>query len=496
MTALRQAERLASHRPGRRRAGHGVRQPGQRDDARAPLRAGARACRAERVASRSARVGPRPGGRARDPRTDLRAAGRSGARRRGAAPRARGAQPDSVPRDDRRGLRHAGADSPDSRAATTSPASSSAARATPTAPTDARPATGTSGRSASWARGWRCAGARSTKRSRAPTRSCSAGRAAVRRPAGHAHRRRSAHRRRTGRPRRTSGWRPSPTALDPRVAPATWGEYLRLRGALHAQKRRAADAYHDFAQSATLLDLLGERYQAALSHLALGRLVAQTGARSVAERHLDKAIAVFDAARRRARSRGHARRARAADQCRHPASTSSPRPTPTMRSCGGSWMRRRCRTCWGAKRRRRCSKRPRGDAAVVFVSCPAATCGRRRRGLRRRHGARRWRARAAHGQPTGAARCSGPARAGRRRSAIRARRLATPDRPSGDPAAADDCRRRPAGLRAVRGARPLGPHRRARPSIARSSRCCRDSCPRARRWRAWSSRSSGCRATT
>jgi hydrogenase-4 transcriptional activator len=82
-------------------------------------------------------------------------------------------------------------------------------------------------------------------------------------------------------------------ALDPRVAPATWGEYLRLRGALHAKNAATADAYHDFAQSATLLDLLGERYQAALSHLALGRLVAETGARSVAERYLDKAFAVF-----------------------------------------------------------------------------------------------------------------------------------------------------------------------------------------------------------
>jgi hydrogenase-4 transcriptional activator len=81
--------------------------------------------------------------------------------------------------------------------------------------------------------------------------------------------------------------------LDPRVAPATWGEFLRLRGALHAKNGGAADAYHDFAQSATLLDLLGERHQAALSDLALGRLVAQTGARSVAEPHLDKALAIF-----------------------------------------------------------------------------------------------------------------------------------------------------------------------------------------------------------
>jgi hydrogenase-4 transcriptional activator len=82
--------------------------------------------------------------------------------------------------------------------------------------------------------------------------------------------------------------------LDPKVAPAAWGEYLRLRGAFHAKKGSPADAYHDFAQSATLLDLLGERYQAGLSHLALGRLVAQTGARSVAERQLKQAFAIFE----------------------------------------------------------------------------------------------------------------------------------------------------------------------------------------------------------
>jgi DNA-binding NtrC family response regulator/tetratricopeptide (TPR) repeat protein len=82
-------------------------------------------------------------------------------------------------------------------------------------------------------------------------------------------------------------------ALDPKVAPAAWGEYLRLRGLLHAKTGNGADAYHDFSQSAALLDLLGERYQAALSNLALGRLVAETGARSVAERHLDRAFAIF-----------------------------------------------------------------------------------------------------------------------------------------------------------------------------------------------------------
>ncbi|MCC7418095.1 MAG: sigma 54-interacting transcriptional regulator [Acidobacteria bacterium] len=83
-------------------------------------------------------------------------------------------------------------------------------------------------------------------------------------------------------------------ALDPRVAPAAWGEYLRLRGALNAQTCNSVDAYHDFAQSAALLDLLGERYQAALSRLALGRLIARTGARSAAERQLALALGTFE----------------------------------------------------------------------------------------------------------------------------------------------------------------------------------------------------------
>ena len=81
--------------------------------------------------------------------------------------------------------------------------------------------------------------------------------------------------------------------LDPRTAPATWAEYLRLRGTLHEHRVRPSEAYHDYAQSATLLDLLGERYLAALSHLAIGRLVAPTGARATAQRHLDAAAGVF-----------------------------------------------------------------------------------------------------------------------------------------------------------------------------------------------------------
>ncbi|HEX7793724.1 MAG TPA: sigma 54-interacting transcriptional regulator [Vicinamibacterales bacterium] len=81
--------------------------------------------------------------------------------------------------------------------------------------------------------------------------------------------------------------------LDARVAPAAWAEYLRLRGALGEKSGAPADAYHDFAQSATLLDLLGERYQTALSQLAIGRLVARSGAQSTAKLYLDRAEAVF-----------------------------------------------------------------------------------------------------------------------------------------------------------------------------------------------------------
>jgi hydrogenase-4 transcriptional activator len=83
--------------------------------------------------------------------------------------------------------------------------------------------------------------------------------------------------------------------LDPRSTPGAWGEYLRLRAQVHLRHQRATDAYHDLAQSASMFDLLGERYQAAQSRMALGRLVAQVGARSAAARHLHEAIAVFEA---------------------------------------------------------------------------------------------------------------------------------------------------------------------------------------------------------
>ena len=80
--------------------------------------------------------------------------------------------------------------------------------------------------------------------------------------------------------------------LEPRASPATWGEFLRIRGAVHDQSHRPSAAYHDFAQSANVFELLGERYQAAQSQLALGRLAAR-GGRSDAERYLGAAADVF-----------------------------------------------------------------------------------------------------------------------------------------------------------------------------------------------------------
>ena len=82
--------------------------------------------------------------------------------------------------------------------------------------------------------------------------------------------------------------------LDPRLTPGAWGEYLRTRAHTLALRQRVVEAYHDLGQSASLFDLIGERYQAALSHLSLGRLLAEAGARSSAERHLADAAAVFE----------------------------------------------------------------------------------------------------------------------------------------------------------------------------------------------------------
>jgi hydrogenase-4 transcriptional activator len=83
--------------------------------------------------------------------------------------------------------------------------------------------------------------------------------------------------------------------VEPGAMSGTWGEFLRLRGRLHAAAGRATEAYHDFGQSVSVFDLLGEGYQSGLSYLELGRLAAAAGARSRATRYLTDAARVFDA---------------------------------------------------------------------------------------------------------------------------------------------------------------------------------------------------------
>ncbi len=82
--------------------------------------------------------------------------------------------------------------------------------------------------------------------------------------------------------------------LDPRTTPGAWGEFLRLRGTLRAHQGRATEAYHDIAQSSSVFELVGERYQAAVSQLALARLAARAGARSTSDRHYQYAAQVFE----------------------------------------------------------------------------------------------------------------------------------------------------------------------------------------------------------
>ena len=81
--------------------------------------------------------------------------------------------------------------------------------------------------------------------------------------------------------------------LDPRGAPGNWGEFLRIRGLVHEQSGHHSAAHHDFAQSANVFELLGERYQAALSQLSLGRLAAKAANTGTAERYLALAEQVF-----------------------------------------------------------------------------------------------------------------------------------------------------------------------------------------------------------
>ena len=84
------------------------------------------------------------------------------------------------------------------------------------------------------------------------------------------------------------------TRIDAREMPAAWGEFLRLRGALHAAADRRSEAYHDIAQSASVFELIGEGYQRGLSHFALGRLASRVGARSQAEHQFALAASLFE----------------------------------------------------------------------------------------------------------------------------------------------------------------------------------------------------------
>ena len=77
------------------------------------------------------------------------------------------------------------------------------------------------------------------------------------------------------------------------ATPGLWADLLRARAAVHDAEGRLAEAHHDLAQSIQVCDLLAERYQAGLGHLALGRLASRSGDRTLASVHLDAAARVF-----------------------------------------------------------------------------------------------------------------------------------------------------------------------------------------------------------
>ena len=84
---------------------------------------------------------------------------------------------------------------------------------------------------------------------------------------------------------------------------SVWGEFLRLRARVHADAGRSTEAYHDLGQSVSVFELLGEKYQAGLSYLELGKLAGAAGARSRATRYLADAHGDLRVARRAAGSR-------------------------------------------------------------------------------------------------------------------------------------------------------------------------------------------------
>jgi hypothetical protein len=147
--------------------------------------------------------------------------------------------------------------------------------------------------------------------------------------------------------------------IDARAMPGAWGEFLRIRGALHGSPAGLSEAYHDIAQSASVFELVGEGYQSALSHLALGQLASRAGARRRPNTSSRRAASMFEslgAARdlaENAESRGDIPAAEP-DLSRSPSML-------TMRSCAGWWMPRRFRVCWRMK--------PRGHSRHAGCRC-------------------------------------------------------------------------------------------------------------------------------
>ena len=246
-------------------------------------------------------------------------------------------------------------------------------RARPTANTRCRRRDGTSGRCTCSAPGWPCGGASTVRRCRSRPTIARAPEAppGVRAP-GRAHCRRGAARVRADRERPGAprlDWRAHPARLDERhvgrVAAAA-------RPAPRRQPAGSTDAYHDFGQSVSVFELLGEKHQAGLSYLELGRLSAAAGAGSRAARYLGDAATIFESAWRDARPRRGAAGAVAAAAARQRGGV---RRRPRRRRChrpatGG------CRGAAGAAGARGRDRAARGCATPKR---PSSVCSRRGR---------------------------------------------------------------------------------------------------------------------
>ena len=234
-------------------------------------------------------------------------------------------------------------------------------------------------------------------------------------------------------------------------------------GRIPAAARRAAREERQRAPTRTTTSRRARRcsicsasaIRPALSHLALGRLVAETGARSVAERHLEQG-------------------ARRSSSSSAPNATSTtPRAAQALLTTIGTGeyvispadaddaiVRRIVDAAalpdlLGRETAAALLEAAAGDCGVVFVELAggdvrvvaSAGCDA---DAARDAGARRPSHGSAYGRGAHRRRAARPRR---RRAAVRPGRVAAADRPSGDAPAADDRRGRAAGLRAVRRAR-------------------------------------------